>query len=99
MSIIRRPGPPPEDASRPRLGEQGQVFITIAAAQSYAECRRLRPEEARRELTELLLDAREGSTPGAYRARSRVSQIDISAKVVREGRLLVVVSASAREYR
>jgi hypothetical protein len=62
-------------------------------------------EEARRELTELLLDAKcNEEAPSAdglarYRARSGTSGLDISAMVAREGRLLIVVSASVRHYR
>lgn len=83
-----------------RLGDRGQVYVTLAAAEQYAEARRLSIEAARRELTELLLDARpHASDPAAWRARSRTTQIDITARVVIEGRLLVVVSAHARDYR
>lgn len=86
------------------LGEQGQVYVTFAAAQRYGELRRLAPETARRELTELLLDARQtreatATHPAHYRARSRTTQLDISATVVREGRLMVVVSCNVREHR
>ncbi len=86
------------------LGEAGQIYVTLAAAQRYAELRRLRPEEARRELTSLLLDAKctreaTATSPAHYRARSRATQLDVSATVAREDRLLVVLSCSAREYR
>ena len=97
-AVIRRPASP--DADRPRLGALGQVYVTLAAAEQYAEQRQLRPEEARRELTELLLDGRvmDEATPMRVRARSRVTQIDVTARVLREGRLLVVVSIEARDY-
>lgn len=73
----------------------------MAAARSFADARHSQIEEARRELTELLLDARLGEEgpPALYRARSRATQLDISARVVQEGRLLVVLAVSAREYR
>lgn len=96
--VLRRPAAP--DADRPRLGTLGQIYVTLTAAERYAEEQRLRPEEARRELTELLLDARvqeEGQTM-RVRARSRTTQIDVSATVVREGRLLVVTSIHSREH-
>lgn len=89
----------------PRLGERGQIFVTLAAARTYAEARRLAPEEARRELTELLLDARcnreatDSDKTAHYRARSRTTQIDLSATVIQEGRLLLVLSAHGRDYR
>lgn len=86
------------------LSQSGQVYVTFAAAQRYGEARRLAPETARRELTELLLDARctreaTATQPAQYRARSRTTQLDVSATVTREGRLLVVLSCNAREYR
>ena len=84
----------------------GQVDVTLAAAEQYAEgCwrrRHLRFEEARRELTELLLDARVGELRADIlhvRARSRRTQLDVSATVRQEGRIVVVLSASVREYR
>ena len=86
------------------LADAGQVYVTLAAAQRYAELRRLGVETARRELTELLLDAkctREATPrdPAHYRARSRQTQLDISAQVAREGRMMVVVSVHVRDYR
>lgn len=83
-----------------RLGARGQIYVTARATTQYAEARQLRTEEARRELTEYLLDARiqhEGP-PMQVRARSHSTQVAITAQVVREGRLLVVVSAHARDY-
>lgn len=97
MTVIRRPGPPPEDAGKPRLGTLGQVYVTLAAAEQYQRTTDMRIEEARRDLTELLLDARE-QTSGSYRYRRKSDGVDISARVVREGKLLVVVSVNARGY-
>ena len=37
--------------------------------------------------------------PERVRARSRSTQLDISATIIQEGRLLVVLSATARHYR
>jgi hypothetical protein len=98
MTALRRP--PSEDADRPRLATLGQVYVTLTAAEQYAKQRSLRIEEARRELTELLLDARvlDEAPPMRIRARSRATQIDVSARVLREGRLLVVVSVEARDH-
>lgn len=93
------PGPP-QPPERPLLGSLGQIYVTLRAAEDYAGDERLRAEEARRELTELLLDARvrdPAAEPMQVRARSRASGIDLSATVVREGRLLVVTSAHARD--
>lgn len=96
-------GPP-----RPRLSAAGQVYVTLAAAREYARASQrtheepMREEEARRELTELLLDAvrveDDTEDPERWRFRRRRDSIDISARVVRDGRLLVVVSVTARGY-
>lgn len=84
-----------------RLGERGQIYVTLSAGERYAELRRMRPEEARRELTELLVEARvqDEGPPMQCRARSRRSGVDITARVAREGGLLVVVSVNARDDR
>jgi len=87
-----------------RLGDRGPIYVSMRAAERYAELRHMRAEEARRELTELLLDARctrESPTladAAHYRARSRTSGLDISATVVRDGRLLVVAAINVREH-
>lgn len=78
-------------------------YVTLAAARQYAAARKLREEEARRELTELLLDARPLDEPNcdgteAWRYRSRPKGLDISAHVSREGRLAVVVHVRVRRY-
>jgi hypothetical protein len=87
---VARPEP-----ERKTLGSSGQIYVTLTAATTYAEARRLRPEEARRELTELLLGATL-RTDGSWRVRSRATGIDVSARILHEGALLVVVSLSAR---
>lgn len=81
-----------------RLGERGQIYVTLSAAERYVELRRMRPEEARRELTELLIEARVQSEgpPMLVRARSRRTSLDITARVAREGGLLVVVSVNVK---
>lgn len=48
---------------RIRLRDRGQVYVTLTAARTYADAEGLREEEARRELTELLIHAHE-TQPG-----------------------------------
>ncbi|MBI2374751.1 MAG: hypothetical protein HYV07_12215 [Deltaproteobacteria bacterium] len=94
---------------RQKLSEAGQVYITLAAARQYLEASRRTHEaplegieDARRELHELLLDAVrvEGDTeaPERWRYRRKSERIDVSARVVREGRLMIVLSITARRY-
>ena len=83
------------------LADAGQVYVTQAAARAYAAAAGTLPEEARRTLTELLLDARPLPEPAAtgatqWRHRSRTTGLDVTAHVVREGRLLVVVHVHVR---
>lgn len=91
------------NAARPRLRlcDAGQIYVTVAAAERYATARQMLTEGARKELTAILLDAKlmlDGE-PQTWRARSRSTQVDITATVVREGRLLVVVATNVRDYR
>lgn len=81
------------------------LYVTAAAARAYQkyagpECG---AEEARRELLQLLLGAKrvraEPGNPASYRSRSRSTKLDVTAQVIREGDLLVVVAALIREYR
>ena len=92
----------PPDPRGPALGSLGQVYVTLAAARTYAAARGLLEEEARRELTERLLEAHqkeaESGAPELWRYRSRAGGLDISARVSREGPLLVIVSISVRRY-
>jgi hypothetical protein len=81
------------------------VLVTQSALDRYARWAELErePERARKELTRLLLDAYlvEGGATGAtarYRRRNRASDLDITARVVVEDRLAVVVSIEVREY-
>lgn len=88
------------------LADEGQVYVTHAAAKQYADASRrthdeeLSIESAHRELTELLLHARRvggrDEKTERWRYRSREERIDITARIAREGPLLVVVSVSAR---
>lgn len=91
------------DDPRTYLHQTGTVYVTAAAARTYGEETGLRPEEARRELTEYLLDATQTAPaqdgrPEAWRRRTRSSGVDVTARVSREGRLAVVVSVSVRGY-
>ena len=83
-----------------RLADEGQILVTQRAAEQYADAARLGVEEARRELTVVLLDAHrvagDTETPERWRARSRTLGIDVSARVVRQDGLLVVVGCSRR---
>jgi hypothetical protein len=90
------------DAPRPTLCETGPIYVTQAAAQQFLEIRGYKEHEletARRELTELLLDARQQrSMPHMWRARKRSTKLDITAIVKQEGRLLVVTFISVQPY-
>lgn len=90
------------DPPRPTLAETGAVYVTLSAARRFAELGGYGPHEieaARRELTELLLDAKQSMTdPSRWRARKRSTDLDITAIVAREGRLLVVTAVNARAY-
>lgn len=85
---------------REHLGDVAHVYVTLAAARAYAEARSLGEEEARRELTELLLDAHRvgepGDSPEQWRYRKRSAGVDLTARIVHEGELAVVVAVSAR---
>jgi hypothetical protein len=89
------------EPERPTLSETGQIYVTHAAARGWVEAAGYKEHEvesARRELTELLLDARQQPDPRMWRARKRSTKWDISAIVEHEGRLLVVTFISAQRY-
>ena len=89
------------DASRPTLGETGQIFVTHAAARRFIEpggFKEHETEAARRALTELLIDAKQQPNGGTWRTRKRSTKLDISAVVEPEGRLLVVTYIDAHPY-
>jgi len=89
-----------EALPKPRvtLAQTGALFVTHAAAERYAEFSGLLIEGARKELTALLLDAWlvKSGEPQSWRYRSARKRLDISATIVREGRLFVVVSVNVR---
>lgn len=79
------------------LGESGQVYVTLAAAQAYGAMERLGDEEARRELTEILLASKEiMGRSRLWRARRRSTGLDLIARVSHENQLLVVTSVDVR---
>lgn len=82
------------------LGQTGQILVTQAATDTYADFRRLGHEAARRELTELLIGAtRKPDGPSGlehWRARSRTLGVDVDAHVSREGPLAVVTHVHVR---
>lgn len=83
-----------------RLMDAGPVYVSLAAAREYARAESIvsGDEAARRELTELLVDAKQSTTDLAqWRFRRRADGVDITARVAREGRLLVVTSISVRD--
>lgn len=89
-----------------RLGDLPGLTLSQRAVETYRDAVGLDPHEtetARRELLRWLLDARlthaaVGDTPAAYRRRSRRDGVDISARVVEDEGLHVVVSVSVRSY-
>ena len=90
------------EASRPTLGQTGQIFVTYAAARSFigpGGFQEHEVEAARRALTDLLIDARQHQgDPHSWRTRKRSTKLDISAIVQPEGRLLVVTHILAQPY-
>ena len=75
------------------------LYVTLSAARAYADAigagRDI--ETARRELAQLLVHARPSQgDPTLYRARRRSSGLDISARVLPEGDLLVVTTVEVR---
>jgi hypothetical protein len=97
------------DTGNVRLKETGSVYVTRAATHQYQEARGIAgPEEARRKLTEHLLDATQSSdgtwrvvlpVPRTYRFTPRAAPQEIVVRVAHEDGLAVVTSlVSARDY-
>lgn len=81
-----------------RLAELGSIYVTRAATHQYQEARGIAgPEEARRELTEYLLDATR-SSDGTWRIRRRSLGVDLIVRVAHESGLAVVTSVRVRDY-
>ncbi len=96
----------PAQAPAPKLRDAGQIYVTASAGDAYAQFAGIRPEEGRRRLTALLLDAgmrapEEPGRPAEYRYRSGVRgiEVDITARVAAQDGLLVVVAVHCRAYR
>lgn len=92
-----------EQSTKPTLASQGQLYISRTAAKTYQEFAELGTEEARRELTEILMEARpvedKGDGKERWRYRRQSEHIDITALVSREDGLIVVTHISVRGYR
>lgn len=86
------------------LAETGQILVTLRAAREYGltahgHASLAADEQSRRELTELLLDAKRRPDRAPYeswRFRRRSAGVEISALISREGRLAIVVSVEVR---
>ena len=85
------------------LADTGSVYVTGRAMIAYARARDLQEEEARRELTRLLMGARRKgpSQTGAeqWRARTRSLGVDVTAHVVPDevdSRIQVVTHVAVR---
>lgn len=79
------------------LASTGQIYVTARAAREYGRALDVDPEHARRELTELLIEASQRPSEGSYeRWRRRSSRVEVSALVSREGALAVVITVDAR---
>jgi hypothetical protein len=86
--------------SRTTLGQTGQIYVSVAAAREFALAERITAgdESARRELAELLIDAKPSpSDPDQWRMRSRSSSLDLTVRVAREGRLLIITHVAVRD--
>jgi hypothetical protein len=86
---------------RDRLADGDVLYVSDAAARQFADAERIvSVEQARRRLTELLIDATQHRDDlSRWRARSRSSALDITARVAIEGRLLVVTHVEVRPLR
>ncbi len=79
------------------------IVVSQRAAEEYGDHCEIGVEEARRELTRYLREARVthaavDSTPALARYRNRSSGVDLSARVADDGELLVVVAVRVRGY-
>lgn len=76
------------------------LYVSLAAAQEYRRhVRAANDEAARRQLTELLIDAKQSATDlSSWRMRSKSTGIDITARIAIECRLLVVAHVEVRDY-
>lgn len=81
------------------LGGTGRLYVSVSAAREYGAAERITSDEdARRELHEILLDAKQStSDQTSWRVRKRSTGLDITARVASEGPLLVVTHVSVRD--
>lgn len=84
-----------------RLGDLGQILITQSAQLTYQRWVGCGPAEAQRQLMVFLSQATlrqegEGDRPALFRYRKRADNVDLSARVARDGDLLSVVSINVR---
>lgn len=87
-----------------RLGDTGQIYVTDKAWRLYARLIEGEPEESRRELTRLLVSAKprppndNGTEVWRYRGRPapESERVEVTASVVREDGLVLVVHTQAR---
>lgn len=94
-----------------RLADTGQIYVTLGAALAYHEALTEEHREAtssarvadargleasRRELTELLLDARATESAGRWRVRGGIG---LTALTAREGPLVVVTSVTVHHVK
>lgn len=87
----------PHAPPKPRITNEGHVYVSLAAAEQYQRAMGYDGiEEARRDLTDIMLDAHRTDT-GDVRMRNNKRGLDISARVARDGRLLVIVSVNVRD--
>lgn len=94
---------PPMSEEKAERTPATNLFVSAAAARTYAKALGLQEEAARRQLTELLAgrELRPNSDPGRLpriRVRSRTTQLEVHASVAAEDSLLVVVAVSIRDY-
>ncbi|MEO7895895.1 MAG: hypothetical protein ABIR65_01230 [Pseudolysinimonas sp.] len=83
-------------SSKRKLSEVGAVYISEAAAAEFRAAEgHATVEAARRELTTIMLDAKEASD-GSWQSRRRSTSLAVSARVAVEGRLAVVTHVHSR---
>lgn len=86
---------------KPRISTEGQLYVTLAAAQQWHAANSFTGiEEARRDLTETLTEAYRYGDPanGMIRYKSHSQRLMLEAHVRVEGRLLVVTRINVRTY-
>lgn len=82
-----------------RLSDYGAVYVTLTAARQYGAAERIHDDErARRELTELLVDAKPvADRVDQWRMRKRSTGLDVTARAAKDGGLMVVTHVHVRD--